>query len=349
MSPIHLELEDRPQVVDIRRSESNLDLVKEVTSGLRSQPLEIPSILLWTDRGLKLFDRYVQIPSYYPFHSEMEVLRVHGSSIVASMPADGVLLELGCGAIHKTKLILAALCKRQKPVHYFALDLSRESLVASLHELRSSFRDSSFITITGLLGTYDDCIAWLGGANSLSQYQPITILWLGNSIANMDHPEEAGAFLERFGTACKRAQLTCRFLVSIDICQKESKIKDAYSGPEFRDWLLSSLEIASLAVGYDAFSSADWGDSIWMDSYTCTLHACLAARRDMLIPLTSPIHGSQTVAIHKGDRITMIRSGKWKEDTIGEICAQAGFQIQQRWKDDDGDYGVFLLGQEARL
>lgn len=245
---------------------------------------------------------------------------------------------MASSAIHKSKLVLAGHRKQQKPVHYFALDLSRESLVASVLELRNSFRDSPFITITGLLGTYDDCITWLSGAKNLSEYQSMTILWLGNSIANMDSPEEASIFLERFGTACERAQLACRFIVSIDICQKDAKIKDAYSGPELRDWLLNSLETASLALGYDAFSSADWKDSTWMDNHSRTLHVCLAARRDVLIPLPSPSNCSQVVAIHKGQYVTMIRSGKWKEETVGDICEQAGFQMQQRWKDDDGDY-----------
>ncbi|RYO92484.1 hypothetical protein DL766_000182 [Monosporascus sp. MC13-8B] len=263
------------------------------------------------------------------------------------MPADGVLLELGCGAIHKTKLILAGLRKQKKPVRYFALDLSRESLVASVLELRSSFQDSPFITITGLLGTYDDCIAWLSGAKSLREYQSMTILWLGNSITNMDSPGEASVFLGRFGAACERAQLACRFVVSIDICQKDGKVKDAYSGPELRDWLLNSLETASLALGYDAFSTDDWRDTTWMDNYNRTLHVCLAARRDVLIPLPSPVNGGEAVIIHKGQHITMIRSGKWKEESVGDVCEQAGFQIQQRWKDDDGDYCVFLLGQET--
>ncbi|KAI0533539.1 histidine-specific methyltransferase [Xylaria digitata] len=345
MSPIKLELEEQPQLLDIRQGQSNFDPVAEITRGLTSQPLSIPSLLLWNDRGLKLFDRYTQIPSYYPFHSEIDVLRLYSASIGASMPAGGVLLELGCGAIHKTKLILAGLRKQQKPVHYFALDLSPESLVASVLELRRSFQDSPFITITGLLGTYDDCITWLSGTKSLREYHSMTVLWLGNSIANMDNPGEASVFLERFSTACERAQLACLFVVSIDICQKDAKVKEGYSGPEIRDWLLNSLETASLALGYDSFSSADWSDSTWMDNYNRTLHVCLAANRDVVIPLPSPVNGNESVTIRKGQHVTMIRSGKWKEETVGDMCEQAGFRIQQRWKDGDGDYCVFLLGQ----
>ncbi|KAI1275327.1 hypothetical protein F5Y07DRAFT_400553 [Xylaria sp. FL0933] len=348
MSSIKLEYEDQPEIMDIRRGHSTFNLVEEITGGLRMQPPKIPSLLLWNDRGLKLFDRYTQEPSYYPFHSEVEILRSHGSGIGTSMPANGMLLELGCGAIHKTKLIMAGFCKQRNPVHYYALDVSRDSLVASLLNLRSSFQDSPFVTITGLLGTYNDCITWLSETKSLKNHLSATILWLGNSIANMDSPKEASVVLGRFGTACEHAQLACRFIVSIDICQKDAKIKEAYSGPGMRDWLLNSLETASLALDYDSFLSDDWGDSIWMHHHNRTLHVGLAARREVLIPLPSPVHEFEAVSVKKGQQITLIKSGKWKEEVMGDICEQAGFQIQQRWKDDDGDYCVFLLGNTRK-
>ncbi len=117
--------------------------------------------------------------------------------------------------------------QQQKPVHYFALDVSREGLRASLIELKNAFKESPFITITGLLGTYDDCVAWLSGLKSPRGLGSVTILWLGNSIANLDSQEQASAFLARFGTACQHARLACRFVVSTDICQRDEKVLEA--------------------------------------------------------------------------------------------------------------------------
>ncbi|KAI0803960.1 hypothetical protein GGR55DRAFT_699167 [Xylaria sp. FL0064] len=136
----------------------------------------------------------------------------------------------------------------------------------------------------------------------------------------MDSPKDASIILGRFGTACEHAQLACHFIVSIDICQKDAKIKKAYSGPKFRDWLLNSLETASLALGYDTSSSDDWGDSVWMEHHNGTLHVGLAARREVLIPLPSPAHECETVSVKKGQQITLNKSGKWKEEAVGDIC-----------------------------
>lgn len=97
MSPSVLEPEDAPQIFDIRQDYDSLDLREEIRNGLGARPPSLPSLLLWDDQGQKLFDRFSQTPTYYPFHSEIEVLNRNGADIGASVPAGGALLELGCG------------------------------------------------------------------------------------------------------------------------------------------------------------------------------------------------------------------------------------------------------------
>ncbi|KAI1387346.1 histidine-specific methyltransferase [Hypoxylon trugodes] len=345
MSPTVLDLEDQPQIFDIRQNYDGLDLKGEIVRGLGSQLPTLPSLLLWDDQGQDLFDRFSQTPTYYPFHGEIEVLSRYGSDIGASVPAEGALLELGCGAVRKTKSILSGFRQQQKPVNYFALDVSHQGLTTSLVELRKLFKDSPFITITGLLGTYDDCVAWLTGLKTMRALGSMTILWLGNSIANLDSHDQASAFLARFGTACQHARLACRFLVSTDICQRDEKVLEAYNvgRPEYRDFLLNALDAANLELGYEAFSADDWTPASWLDERERNLHFYLTAKYDVLVPLTSVAEGTDAVTIHKGQRVRVVTSGKWSEEVMGQICGKAGFHIQQRWKDDSGDYCIFLL------
>ncbi|KAI0521402.1 histidine-specific methyltransferase [Xylaria bambusicola] len=343
MSP-SIVLDDDLQIFDIRQSGESLDLKSKIITGLQSLAPTLPSLLLWNDRGQRLFDRFSQTPSYYPFHSEIEVLNRHGSNIGECIPTSGVLLELGCGAIRKTKSILSSFRREQKPVHYFALDVSSQGLEASLIELRKVFRDCPFITITGLLGTYDDCVAWLAGLKNTSVNGSVTILWLGNSIANVNSQDEASAFLERFGTACQRADLACRFVVSTDICQKNHKVLEAYDveRPEYREFLLNGIEAANLALGYAAFSLEDWQPNSWLDELERNLHFYLTARRDLLVPLAPEnVDGGNAmnaVKVFKGQRVRIVTSGKWSEEAMRGICSRAGFHIRQQWKDETGDY-----------
>ncbi|KAI3317692.1 histidine-specific methyltransferase [Xylariaceae sp. AK1471] len=349
MSPSTLRQDDGPQIFDIRQSCNSLDLKEDIITGLQSKPPTLPSLLLWNDRGQMLFDQFSQTPSYYPFHSEIEVLNQYGSHIGGCIPTDGVLLELGCGAIRKTKSILSGFRVQQKPVHYFALDVSREGLQASLVELRKLFKDCPFIRVTGLLGTYDDCVSWLADLKDSRGNGSITILWLGNSIANMDSQEQAGAFLERFGTACQHARLACRFVVSTDICQKDDKVLEAYDveRPEYRDFLLNAAKAANMALGFDAFSIEDWHPDSWLDKYERSFHFYLKARRNLLIPLGPKTTDQGTVNVHQGQRVRLVTSGKWSEESMTDICGLAGFSIRQRWKDATGDYCIFLLMRES--
>ncbi|KAI1815244.1 histidine-specific methyltransferase [Poronia punctata] len=336
---------DVPHIYDIRNSYETLDLKEEITLGLQSHPPVLPSLLLWNERGQHAFDRLSQVPSYYPFHGELDVLNRHGPQIGGHIPSDALLVELGCGAIRKTKCILSGFQREQKPVHYYALDVSRQSLESSLMELRKVFKNSPYITITGLLGTYDDCISWLSDLKHPRGEGSVTIMWLGNSIANVGSREEASLFLERFGDACRQSKLACRFLLSTDICQKDDKVCQAYDHrtPEFREFILNSLDAANLALGHDAFSVDDWEPDSFLDDRERNSRFFVKPCRDVLVRLESESTGQTTVEIRKGERVQVITSGKWSEDSMADICDRAGFDINQTWKDEYGDYCIFLL------
>ncbi|KAK6860297.1 N-methyltransferase [Apiospora arundinis] len=365
-----------PRIIDIRQGPDHLDLKEEIVRGLELQPPMLPELLLWSDRGQSLFDRYSLGPSYYPFHSELEILSKYGHEVEIRMPANGAILELGCGSTRKTQFILAHFCKQQKPIQYFALDVSHQSLTESLTGLRISLQDAPMVSITGLLGTYDDCVAWLAacGANNMGSngssdlnglrggvdgringelLTSLTILWLGNSIANLETQAEASTFLSRFGAACRDARLKCQFIVSADICRNKAKIREAYrtGRPEFRNWLLSSLEAANLALCHEAFAAADWAVADRLEGGegsrgAMAMEIYVKPKRDLQVPLVPPGEignggGEKTkaIAFRKGELVRVIRSGKWGEKCLMQVSESAGFSVQQCWRDSNGDYG----------
>lgn len=84
-------------IYDIRQHAEHTDLRKEIIKGLSSSPPSLPSLLLWDDNGQELFDRYSQTSTYYPFHSEIEVLDRYATDIAECVPCGSALIELGCG------------------------------------------------------------------------------------------------------------------------------------------------------------------------------------------------------------------------------------------------------------
>ncbi len=95
---------------------------------------------------------------------------------------------------------------------------------------------------------------------------------------------------------------------------------------------------ANLALGHDAFSTEDWTPASWLDQRERNLHFYLTARRDVLVPLAPGASGTGAVAVSKGERIRIVTSGKWSEEVMAQICGRASFHIEQRWKDESGDY-----------
>lgn len=104
-------------ILDVRRRLSsdgeqpaNADTVhvtNEITKGLDApfNSKTLPTLLLYDERGLRLYDRITtDAPEYYPFGAEEEILRDHASEIVQVMhtrtggvvPGE-VVVELGAG------------------------------------------------------------------------------------------------------------------------------------------------------------------------------------------------------------------------------------------------------------
>ncbi|KJZ72509.1 hypothetical protein HIM_08033 [Hirsutella minnesotensis 3608] len=328
-------------IFDIRRDVFSFDLAAEICQSLKAPSLSLPSLLLWDDRGQQLFDEFSQVPAYYPFHAEIEILNRHGAEICRIVPPGGVLLELGCGAIRKTKSILFNFHQQRKRVHYIALDVSPQGLNTSLSQLKSIFKDSPYISITGLIGTYDDCVTWLRGLKHHDELNSVTIMWLGNSIANLDSKEEASNFLHRFRSACESSGLDCQFIVSTDICQRINKVLDAYdlkrSTP--REFFLNAARAANLALGYDVLPADSWEPVACLDEHQGAVVFYLEATRNVHIVLPR----AERVLVARGDRIRLVSSGKWDEVSVDGLCAWAGFRVQQRWKDTSGDYCIFML------
>ncbi|EGN98544.1 hypothetical protein SERLA73DRAFT_183605 [Serpula lacrymans var. lacrymans S7.3] len=171
-----------PHIVDVRFDVKNhcdvkdtsYDIVNEIISGI-SQPSgqrRLPTLLLYDERGLKLYDDITtEAPEYYLFGAEEEILANNADDIIGAMhraagevvPGE-VVLELGAGALRKTSHILAGLSRTVSastvpaPITYYALDLEKRELERTLDQLANSDVGAALsgkVDIKGMLGTYD--------------------------------------------------------------------------------------------------------------------------------------------------------------------------------------------------
>ncbi|KAJ2185329.1 hypothetical protein EV181_003917, partial [Coemansia sp. RSA 532] len=146
----------------------------------------LPTVLLYDDAGLDYFDRITYLPEYYLTDCEIEILRTHIEAIVAEIPSNTDVVELGCGSLRKTELLLDALNRERTGVTYYAIDVMPRPLHESMAKLAPRFANISFCA---LCGTYDEVLPRLG-----KSARPKTVLWLGSSIGNLHTPDAVEFF-----------------------------------------------------------------------------------------------------------------------------------------------------------
>lgn len=87
-------------IVDIRRGGSDFSILDEMRENLKpsnGQEKRLPTLLLYDEEGLKLFEDITYLEEYYPTNSEIEVLNKHADDIARFINDGALLVELGSG------------------------------------------------------------------------------------------------------------------------------------------------------------------------------------------------------------------------------------------------------------
>ena len=316
------------------------DLKNEVIYALRGPSPSLPSMLLWDDDGIRNFNELELDPNYYPSQAELDLVTQNADEIALSIPPFSTLIELGCGSMRKTSIILTAFHRLHRPIRYYALDVSAGELQRSLKLLRDKFSHSNVVSIGGLHGTYDDCVSWLRSPSSGLIFQPgdrVTFLWLGNSVANMT-PSEATALLGRLHDACSLPRLECNFIIGSDACSDPVTVMRSYS-PTYEaisNFIFSGLHCANRLLGQETFPSTAFSWDSHFDTKERRLQVYYVANRRVELVLNQT--NEETLAIEQGQKLPIVHSYKWSAADMARICEAAGLLAEPRWKSQQVDY-----------
>lgn len=89
-----------PNIIDIRSDTAGISVRKEISKGLRPTDGEektLPTLLLYDQEGLKLFEEITYLDEYYLTGQEIEVLEKYAERIAERIPNHAMLVELGSG------------------------------------------------------------------------------------------------------------------------------------------------------------------------------------------------------------------------------------------------------------
>ncbi|KAF1814158.1 hypothetical protein P152DRAFT_262529 [Eremomyces bilateralis CBS 781.70] len=332
---IQLNVEEKahhgPQIFEIRRGASEASIRNEILSGLDPTKVEktLPTLLLYNEAGLKLFERITYLHEYYLTNAEIDVLESHADDIASRIKQDSVIVELGSGNLRKINILLQALERQEKNVDYFALDLDLSELQRTLSAVpQGSFRH---VKLYGLHGTYDDGAEWL--KSEAIRHRSKCVLSMGSSVGNFRH-HEAAAFLQMFADSLVGGD---SIIVGLDSCENPQKVYSAYNDTSgvTHQFILNGLLHANEILGEDAFSVADWrviGEYVYDNR---------AGRHQAFL---SPVKDVEVCGIHikRDERVRIEESHKYSHDQLQELWQQAGLVSGASWMGKACEHGLHM-------
>lgn len=90
----------RTKIIDIRPGPTEFDIVQDIKKGLRPNhggEKTLPTLLLYDEAGLKLFEQITYLDEYYLTNAEIEVLEKYADRIAQRVQPGSVVVELGSG------------------------------------------------------------------------------------------------------------------------------------------------------------------------------------------------------------------------------------------------------------
>ncbi|KAK5133709.1 hypothetical protein LTR08_007463 [Meristemomyces frigidus] len=316
-------------IIDIRSDTSGFELKQMIAAGLQAtvgKEKTLPTLLLYDDQGLKLFERITYLEEYYLTGEEICLLEEHADSIAGCMPAGCMLVELGSGNLRKVKILLDALERAGKDTSYYALDLDKSELERTLAEVPHYGQVKCF----GLWGTYDDGLLWL--LKSENAGRPKTIMSLGSSIGNFPR-QEAAAFLRQIAASLGPRD---NLLLGVDGCQNAERVYSAYNDTEgvTHEFTFNGLKNANKLLGYEAFDLAHWKTTGEYDGQVGAHRAFVSPTIDLTV---------EGVALKQDEMIRIEESYKYSEDQAEELWRKANVTQVMAWSNHANDYALHLL------
>jgi L-histidine N-alpha-methyltransferase len=160
----------------------SLSPVAHAAQGLLAPRKWLPPWLFYDDEGSRLYEQITQLPEYYPWRAEREILAAQSDAMVerAARGTDRRLhaVELGAGGSEKSQLVLEALTRRQGSTIFLPVDVSGAAL--EVGEARLA-REVPELEVRPFVGQHEAAFPTIRALGPRRM-----VLFIGSSIGNYD-------------------------------------------------------------------------------------------------------------------------------------------------------------------
>ena len=310
-----------PILVQLYREDTE-QVRRELVAGLAAPVAATSPKYLYDTLGSRLFEAITELPEYYPTRVEAAILATHASAMLAYLPAQASLVDLGAGNCAKA----ARLFDVFRPARYVAVDISVDFLGDALSGLQRQF---PWLAMVGVGMDFSSTLSLPAEAGP----GPRTLFYPGSSIGNFT-PHDALAFLRQVHAECAGGAL----VIGVDLVKARAVLEPAYDDPlqvtaAFnRNMLLHFNRL----VDTD-FRLADWSHRAFFNQAESRIEMHLVAGRDLTVGWPGGERRFRT-----GETIHTENSYKWRSDDFANLLEAAGFRAPRHWTDEKDWFAVFV-------
>ncbi len=322
-------LEPSPALLDTEKA-----LIHEVENGLGTSPRSLSPWMFYDAWGSCLFERITTLEEYYPSRLEREILaRFSGEIITRARPNASQTLrvfELGAGTAAKTGMLLNAAVRCHGRVAYVPYDVSPDALSQACMGIEAILPTVEVQPMVGNYVTHPPRLARARGTT--------LALYIGSSIGNFS-PAAARTILCNLRSQMSRGDT---LLLGTDMVKREEIMLAAYDDREgvTADFNLNVLRRLNRELCADFDFTGFRHQVRWNREHSrIEMHLESLCEQDVRIPAANlDLHFGEGETIHTEN------SYKFTDDALSALLDDAGFKIEQTWKDPHAWYALTLAG-----
>lgn len=305
-------------------------LAEDAREGLTAAPKNIPPKYFYDAVGSALFDVITLLPEYYPTRAESQILELYADEIVAALPGDKQLLELGTGSATKTRVLVEAILRQQPELEFLPNDISPEVLEQGSRVLLQMFAN---LTIEAYATDYFTALERF----RVDPKKRALVLFLGSNLGNFTY-EEAREFMAALRQILKPADA---LLLGTDLKKDQRVLINAYDDATgvtaaFNLNLLARLN-RELAADFDLRKFKH--KAVYNE-----IEGRVEMHLESLLTQTVNLRKLDlTVQFEIGETIHTENSYKFNLEDLRHLAEVSGFDLRQSWFDAKNRFGSSLF------
>jgi dimethylhistidine N-methyltransferase len=299
------------------------DFRMEVLNGLKKEPKQLDSKLLYDEKGSTLFEKITTLPEYYQTRTELAILKRYAKDMASYIGEQAVLIELGSGSSEKVKMLLDEL---PKPAAYIPVDISKTFLEESAKSLAHAYPN---LTVAAICADYTRSF-------DLPNIQGKKVVFFPGSTFGNFELLEANAFLRLMSGMLTKGD---GLLIGIDLKKDLSILNRAYndSAGVTAAFNLNVLERINRELDAD-FQLHQFEHRAFYNKKRERIEMHLKSLVDQVVTVgLVPIH------FKKGETIHTENSYKFSILAFQAMAEANGFKSQKVWTDSDSLFSVHYL------